>query len=190
MNRPEDRLSNAFKYLAADAPKSAPTELGVMLKESFRRRQVRRKRLRVYTSAALLACTALALFVFVTRSPREETGPSPVEAVQADDPNVKHITQDRPTPEKLELGMPKERDKVARRKRSYSHTKDFVPLPTYHPSVASEAYQVVRVGLRDQSLSQLGLPIREDASGRRLVADLLVDRDGLPMAVRFVGWRK
>ena len=65
--------------------------------------------------------------------------------------------------------------------------KGFTPLPSYDPAVPATGYQIIRVGLQDTALSQLGVAVRESNSGQRVVTDLLVDRDGMPMAYRFVG---
>jgi hypothetical protein len=208
MNHPEDRLSSAFRDLAAEAPRGAPAGLGLTLKNSFRRHHARRRRVRAYTVASLSACVIFSFLFVVTRGPStspQAPGDSSTEAINPG-PAAPQATDEKmeSTPgsnqaggESADPGRARGPHNTvfvgehARRNRSSSRTsKDFIPLPSYHPDFPSEGYQIVRVGLQDASLSQLGLPVREDSSGRRVIADLLVDRDGLPMAVRFVGWQR
>lgn len=198
MNHSEERLSKAFRDLAAQAPSGAPTELGVKLKDSLRRHHIRRRRVRVLASAVALAvclvCATLLLSngngFFFNRDAdapsagiKDPTGLPKVATSQPPSPvNPGSNRREPVAPQKVSVTY-----KPRHNRTSVDHAQDFIPLPTYHSAFPADGYQIVRVGLQDTALSQLGLPVHEDSSGRQIVADLLVDSDGLPMAVRFVG---
>lgn len=198
MNHSEERLSKAFRDLAAQAPSGAPAELGVKLKDSLRRHHIRRRRGRILASAVALAvCLVFAALLaskgngfFFNRDAdapsagiKDSTGLPKVAISQPpSNPDPNSIRQEPVAPQKVSVTY-----KPNHNRTSADNIKGFIPLPTYHSAFPVDGYQIVRVGLRDTALSQLGLPVREDSSDRQVVADLLVDSDGLPMAVRFVG---
>lgn len=62
----------------------------------------------------------------------------------------------------------------------------FVPLASYDPDMPTGQLMVLRVSLPASSLNLVGLPTSGASDqDRRVVADLLVDEDGTPYAVRF-----
>ena len=63
-----------------------------------------------------------------------------------------------------------------------SVARDFVPLPGYDPALSTNEFKIVRLGLASAELYQLGLPAR--ASTRRALTDVVIDGDGIPVAVR------
>jgi hypothetical protein len=62
-----------------------------------------------------------------------------------------------------------------------------VSLPSYDPAFSQGGFKIVRVGLTGADLVQLGAPQPSDLAGRRVLADVMLDRDGIPVAVRTVG---
>jgi len=204
MNHSEERLTSAFKDLAAEAPPGAPVELGRQIKDLFREHHTRRRRMRVLASGlAAAACLAtIGLFLLkgnsvLTKQPpnppspeaRDSTNPSgqPGSGTPKEDEPGRPVLPGRRGPKK-HLAAYRQGDITA--SPSPAIARGFTPLPTYDPAVPAEGYHIVRVGLQDTALSQLGMPVHENASGERVVADLLLDRDGLPLAVRFVTGQK
>jgi hypothetical protein len=209
MNHSEERLSGAFKDLAAQGPQGAPAELRGQLTESLRKRHLFRTRMRAIASAcAVAACLGVItwlslkgnnLFLKQSSNPPlasvpESTGPPALTNSDGlpDSGNGLAITKPEPPQRVLAAHRPGHRgsNRSTNTCLGPGIAAGFTPLPTYDPAFPADGYQIVRVGLQDAALSQLGLPIHESASGQRVVADLLLDRDGLPLAVRFLGRQK
>jgi hypothetical protein len=201
MNHSEDKVFRAFRDLSANAPKNAPAELGANLKCAFRRHHNRRKRIRaIGTIATLAACIALVAFVTVKET-RLFVKHDTTRTMAA-----KSDSKETPAPTQITVSTPESPTNSIHRHASAKRAsfagnhrntnanltiaKGFTPLPTYDPGLPVSGYQVVRVGLQETALSQLGLPVRENNSNQRVVTDLLVDRDGMPMAYRLVGAMK
>jgi hypothetical protein len=219
MNEQDELISKAFEDLAERTPRGAPPEIGVRLREAFRTHhaRLRRRRLMVSTAAAAFGlCAAVAVLVLFRAGPSVSRPGAPENnrpgsaapennlagsAVQPSpvppnpEPNDRTISQAggpaTSTNHEAVGPVPSTNHEPRRLRRSSPAVAagPFIPLPTYDPVVPTDGYEILRVQLRDTALSELGLPVREDASGRSVLADLLVDRDGIPLAVRFVGPR-
>ena len=59
---------------------------------------------------------------------------------------------------------------------------NFVPLPSYNSALSTDEFKIMRVGLTSAELYQMGLPAQ--ASTRRVLTDVVIDSDGIPVAVR------
>ena len=64
--------------------------------------------------------------------------------------------------------------------------EDFLALPTYDPTIATDGLRIIRLEGRGSDLRLAGAPVSEELSERRVVADFMVGHDGTPYAVRFV----
>ena len=62
----------------------------------------------------------------------------------------------------------------------------FTPLPYAQSGVPLESVVVMRVQMRPDQLSSLGVAAPAAAASAKITADLLVGQDGVPRAVRFV----
>lgn len=71
-------------------------------------------------------------------------------------------------------------------KANNDQSSGFVALPSYDPAINTGDLQVVRLELSGADLRLVGAPVGEDLSDRRMLADVVVGRDGTPYAVRFV----
>jgi len=60
----------------------------------------------------------------------------------------------------------------------------FVPLPGFDPNLPTGKLMIVRMELPGEALALVGLPAGETNSDHRILADVLVDEDGTPYAVR------
>src|SRR5436190_1808928 len=63
----------------------------------------------------------------------------------------------------------------------------FTSLASYDPAFSKDGFKIVRVGLSSAELSQMGAPSYVYPAGRRVLTDVVLDRDGIPVAVRTVG---
>lgn len=205
MNHSEDRLSQAFRDLAAEAPQRAPAALGVRLQDSFRKHHIRRRRVRLFTGVSVLAACVVLAFVFVSLRHRSishrttidgtmsarDTSHQDNQAAENDDARSGVSLPSHPTNVTPNIRKKYANAAPSRKQASSGNiAKGFTPLPSYDPSYPATGYQIVRVGLQDTALSQLGLPVHESSSGKQVVADLLLDRDGMPIAVRFPNAQK
>jgi hypothetical protein len=62
----------------------------------------------------------------------------------------------------------------------------FVPLPYAQSGVPLESVVVMRVEMRPDELSSLGVAVPAAAASAKITADVLVGQDGVPRAVRLV----
>jgi hypothetical protein len=82
------------------------------------------------------------------------------------------------------LLLPK-REPEARFEYVYS-APGFTPLPYAQSGVPLESVVVMRVQMRPDQLSSLGVAVPAAAASAKITADLLVGQDGVPRAVRLV----
>ena len=182
----EALLSAALHRLANGSPRSAPEEVAGNLARSFRQHHARRRRVRVAGWSALAACVIL-VSVFAMRfvgvrgnsvAPKVAVQPQPAQT-----PTIAH-QEKQPVPQRS-----KEQSKVVAKvkaSRAVNQNDGFVPLPSYDPAVSTGDLQVVRLELSGADLRMVGAPVAEDLSDQRILADVVVGRDGTPYAVRFV----
>ena len=191
MNQSEERLAQAFQALAEESPQSAPAEVGLTLQNAFRQHHVRRRRRRrLITAGALVACLVVAAVLLSKSRPsgshvkqstlatrQEESLPA-----QAPSPRVS-VPENQPVkPAMASL------HKVHRRPQpSVNVVGNFTSLASYDPAFSKDGFKIVRVGLSSAELSQMGAPSYVHPAGRRVLTDVVLDRDGIPIAVRTVG---
>src|SRR5215467_7016114 len=106
MNHSEERLTSAFKDLAAEAPPGAPVELGRQIKELFREHHTRRRRRRVTASGLAVAACLATIGLFLLKGnglllkqpnpPSPEARDSTNLSGQADSGTPKQDEPDRP----------------------------------------------------------------------------------------------
>jgi hypothetical protein len=175
----EDRVVEALRALSEqDASREASPEVEARLRVQFQSRRRRRawRRAAVWAAAAAAAAT---MVVFVVLTNRKPPAPAPVREV---------VRQAVVVP--LEAA-PAAAAKTARRVRK-SATRpqevvtDFFPL--MDPAPPFERGQLLRVRLPASAMQMVGLPVREDRLADPVQADVLVGEEGLPRAIRFVGF--
>jgi len=191
MNQSEERLAQAFQALSAESPQSAPAEVGLALQDAFRRHHVRRRRQRRLITAGVLGACLVVAAVLLSKS--RSSG------LQEKQPTLAtRQEQSLPNPETRSLGaVPNNTQvkstiaslqKVHRKARpSANVVSNFTSLASYDPAFSKDGFKIVRVGLSSAELSQMGAPSNVYPAGRRVLTDVVLDRDGIPIAVRTVG---
>ena len=183
MNQAEERLSKAMEDLAAQAPPSAPPGLGVNLRDAFRRHHLRRRRRRLMWAAALATVIIAAFLAREKLSIHPQQAPA-LTAQATPTPDLappRKATEDSFTQQPSPHAIAKA--KGPRRKLTTTVVAhNFVPLPSYEPALSTDEFKIVRLGLTSDDLYQMGLPAQP--STRRVLTDVLIDRDGIPVAVR------
>lgn len=184
----EDRLSKALRRLAHESARSAPPELASGLAGAFRRYHRRR---RVKNGVIVILATG-CLFSTVWFFSRSAT-PAPLTArgitkqpAVADTVASKDIAPNAAATSKAKQARRRppsfEQTQVAVRE-----TRDFLPLPSYDPSIAaSNDLQIVRVQMPIQDLRLVGAPVNVAMPNRQVLADFVVGQDGTPYAVRLI----
>ncbi len=191
MNQSEERLAQAFQALSAESPQSAPAEVGLALQDAFRRHHVRRRRQRRLITAGVLGACLVVAAVLLSKS--RSSG------LQEKQPTLAtRQEQSLPNPETRSLGaVPNNTQvkstiaslqKVHRKARpSANVVSNFTSLASYDPAFSKDGFKIVRVGLSSAELSQMGAPSYVYPASRRVLTDVVLDRDGIPIAVRTVG---
>lgn len=184
--QPEERLSEALRSLGQSVEQSAPPALYGNLAGAFRSHHVRRRRAqRTRIVMAIAACLVISLALLRALRNRPD------------------YTQANRRPARIQLIPPQEVETASQeamqasvRATARSHssttgltaatTENFLALPTYDPTVATEGLRIIRLEGRGSDLRLAGAPVSEELSERRVVADFMVGHDGTPYAVRFV----
>ena len=191
MNQSEERLAQAFQALSAESPQSAPAEVGLALQDAFRRHHVRRRRQRrLITGGVLGACLVVAAVLLSKSRSSGLQEKQPTLATRQE--------QSLPNPETRSLGaVPNNTrvkstiaslQKVHRKARPSANVAgNFTSLASYDPAFSKDGFKIVRVGLSSAELSQMGAPSYVYPASRRVLTDVVLDRDGIPIAVRTVG---
>jgi hypothetical protein len=191
MNQSEERLAQAFQALAEESPQSAPAEVGLALQNAFRQHHVRRRRRRrLITVGALVACLVVAAVLLskpwssrvqekqpTLAAKQEERLPVPVPTPRASAPEN--------TPVRSTIASLRRVHRKAQ--PSVSVAGNFTSLASYDPAFSKDGFKIVRVGLSSAELSQMGAPSYIHPADRRVLTDVVLDRDGIPIAVRTVG---
>lgn len=183
MNQSEQKLSSALRELASCSRQGASPELGLALKDEFRRHHARRRRaFRVRITLICLCVTGLAGFfllkkmpvnnhsarttVIQTIPPEETTPPTEVNISTARPPAlVKHSILDEKT-------LPT--------------AGKFWALPAFDLVPSGDRLRVVRLQMSGEDLRLVGAPVAEAMVRHRVTADFVVGQDGTPYAVRLV----
>ena len=191
MDQSEKRLAQAFQALAAESPQSAPAELGLALQDAFRQHHVRRRRQRrLITAGALGACLVVAA---VLLSKSWSSGLQRKQSTQA----TKHrevLPALEPLPNASVPDNQPVKSTIASLHKAHRKAQpsadlagNFTSLASYDPAFSKDGFKIVRVGLSSAELSQMGAPGSGHSFGQRVLTDVLLDRDGIPIAVRTVG---
>jgi|SRR5438874_4292128 len=191
MDRSEDKLAQAFQALSAKSPQNAPAEVGLTLQNAFRRHHVRRRRRRRLITAGALGASLVVAAVLLSKSRSsglQEKQPSlatkqesplppreskPIVSVPENQPAKSTIASLHKAPRKAESAA--------------RVVSQFTSLASYDPAFSKDGFKIVRVGLSSAELSQMGAPSYVYPPGRRVLTDVVLDRDGIPVAVRTVG---
>jgi hypothetical protein len=174
----EERVVEALRALSEhDASREASPEIEARLRVQFQSR----KRRRAWGRAALwtTAAAAAAMVVFFVATNRKPPAPAPV-----------HEAVTQAVAVQLEAS-PVAAVKTARRvrrpvTRPQEVVTDFFPL--MDPAPPFERGQLLRVELPASAMQMVGLPVREDRLADPVQADVLMGEEGLPRAIRFVGF--
>jgi hypothetical protein len=173
----EDRVVEALRALSEhDASREASLEVEARLRIQFQSRG-RRRAWRRATAWATAAVAAMAVFLIVMH--RKPPAPAPVDEV------IKRAVAVQP--EAASAAAVKTARRVRRPvTRPQEVVTDFFPL--MDPAPPFERGQLLRVELPASAMQMVGLPVREDRLADPVQADVLVGEEGLPRAIRFVGF--
>ena len=173
----EDRIVEALRALSEhDASREASPEVEARLRVRF---QSRRRRSAWGRAAVWATAAAAAMVVFFVVANRKPPAPAPVHEV------ARRAVVAQPE------AVPAPTVKAARRvlkstTRPQEVVTDFFPL--MDPAPPFERGRLLRVELPASALQMVGLPVREDRLADSVQADILVGEEGLPRAIRFVGF--
>ena len=184
----DDQLSKALRRLAANSNQGAPPELGEMLKGKFHQRHARRKRMKTMGFIGLAACLAVFTMLLLSRKPTTPTpGPhTPSETAQVTKPSENSIPSGPAVSPASQQKTSRLRPPRTTTTASATRDDEFFALPSYHPAMPTNEWQIVRLELTGAELRMVGAPVTEEFAQRRVRADFLVGRDGTPYGVRLV----
>jgi hypothetical protein len=175
----EDRVVEALRALSEhDASREASPEVETRLRAQFQSRKRRGawQRAAVWATAA----AAAAVVVFFVGENRRPPAPAPVHEVVtqavAVQPEVARTAVAVKTTRRARGSVPRPQEVVT----------DFFPL--MDPAPPFERGQLLRVELPASAMQMVGLPVREDRLADPVQADVLMGEEGLPRAIRFVGF--
>ena len=173
----EQRVVEALRALSEhDASTEASPEVEARLRVQFQSRR-RRRAWRQGAAWAVAAGAAIVVFFVVTN--RKPPAPVPVREV------VRQAIAVHPETASVVTAKTAKhvRKPVARPQEVVT---DFFPL--MDPAPPFERGQLLRVELPASAMQMVGLPVREDRLADPVQADVLVGEEGLPRAIRFVGF--
>ncbi|HTD44720.1 MAG TPA: hypothetical protein VK687_11085 [Bryobacteraceae bacterium] len=178
----EERIVEALRTLSEqDASKEASPEVETRLRFQFQSRRRRRawRRAAVLAGTGTTAAAAAAMIVFLIVASHKPPAPAPVHEV---------VTQSVVAqPEAAPVAVVKATRHVPKSvPRPQEVVTDFFPL--MDPAPPFERGQLLRVELPASAMQMVGLPVREDRLAEPVQADVLVGEEGLPRAIRFVGF--
>jgi hypothetical protein len=180
----EERVAEALRALSEqDASREASPEVEAQLRVQFqsrrRRRAWRRAPTWATTWATVSTTAAAAMVVFFVTTNRKPPAPAPVREVAR-----QAVAVQPETAPAAAVKTPKRVRKSATRPQEV--VTDFFPL--MDPAPPFERGQLLRVELPASAMQMVGLPVREDRLADSVQADVLVGEEGLPRAIRFVGF--
>ena len=173
----EDRVLQALRALAeSDGEREAPPAVEGRLLREFHTRRANHK-WRWAGIAAIAAGAVLAVSLSTNHVAK------PVVSVL---PPV--IPVPRPAAPVVEAAAPAARTVVRKMARPQARevVTEFFPLIDSAPPF--ERGQMLRVQLPAAAMRTVGLPVREDHLADPIQADVLVGEEGMPRAIRFVGF--
>jgi hypothetical protein len=175
----EERVVEALRALSEhDASREASSDVEARLRVQFQSRRRRRgwRQTAVWATSAVAAAAMVVFFVVANRKP---PAPAPVHEVARQAVAVQPEVAPAAAVE-----TPKRVRKPAMRPQEV--VTDFFPL--MDPAPPFERGQLLRVELPASAMQMVGLPVREDRLADSVQADVLVGEEGLPRAIRFVGF--
>ena len=178
----EERIVEALRTLSEqDASREASPEVEARLRFQFQSRRRRRawRRAAVWAGTGTTAAAAAAMIVFLIVANHKPPAPASVHEV---------VTQSVVAqPEAAPVAVVKATRRVPKSvPRPQEVVTDFFPL--MDPAPPFERGQLLRVELPASAMQMVGLPVREDRLAEPVQADVLVGEEGLPRAIRFVGF--
>jgi hypothetical protein len=194
MNDSDNLLSESLKYLAAAAPEEAPRRIAANLELAFRRHHLRRKGIWVAQFTALAASLLLAAVLWMHwDNPSHGGGQDSMRAGEARQPAAHGpIASASPA-----VAMPAPSHIAPSRQHfasmhhhavigdnRHSASGKFIFMPGMDQETPTGSLMVVRLELPTSALSLVGLSAIGDSSQDRVLADILIDQDGTPYAIR------
>jgi hypothetical protein len=195
MNDSGNLLSDGIKHLAASPPEEAPRRIAANLEIAFRRHHLRRKRIRVMKFTAIAALLLLSAVSWMRWRIAPHGGQGSAQVLQSSAPAAHDSTAGAypapamPTPVLPNTAPPRQRTALARQRsftadHHHSAGGKFIFMPGVDPETPAGSLIVVRVELPTSALGLVGLPASGDSSQDRVLADILMDQDGTPYAIR------
>ena len=198
----DQRILQALKALAEqDRTLEASPLTGARLGGAFRARRTRKRALRA--AAWLMAAAAVVVAGFLVSRPpskapaiarhTEQKAP-PAPAIAAA-PTMSPAQKSRPTRVAsaartiIPAAVPRRESSLleARRETRREVVTEFYPL--MDPAPPFERGQILRVNLPASAMRTVGLPVHDDRLNEPVQADVLMGEEGLPRAIRFVGFQ-
>ena len=183
----EDRLSTALRELAESSRQNASPELGMALKDAFRRHHRRRKRIE-RAGIGIVCLTLASLAVWLLPRKTQPLLKPEVAVVRATQPQRTPAPQPK-RPENVRAPHATRHasaGKTSSPKNSPAAAEPFVTLPAFAMMPADDELRVVRLEMPGEDLRLVGAPVTERVARRRVTADFVVGPDGTPYAVRLV----
>ncbi|HEY2234488.1 MAG TPA: hypothetical protein VGK01_13525 [Candidatus Angelobacter sp.] len=186
--KPDARLSEALRGLAASSGRGAPAEVGVGLAAAFRKHHARRRLVQRVSIGAIAAAFAVVvgLMSLGSRSPHQV----PAKEIVQEQPSSIPVEVPRPaTITKTIAALPRPVTKRVKPKATNNITasrRQFLALPGYDPTVPADELHIVRVQVPASALWQMGAPVSPEFGAHKFMADFVVSQDGTPYAVRLV----
>ena len=193
MKTTDEQIDLAFQALATESPQGAPAELGASLMGSFRQHHVIRRRRRRLIGAAVLVVAFVGVVSWISRLRPSQNAPNN-QVLTARQPE-KALPVPEPTNEKTtSLSNPPRQNIVAQTSKPVRKSEaqpvphnSFTSLASYDPAFSPDGFKIIRIGLTNADLIQMGAPSHLHSSSRPVLTDVMLDRDGIPIAVRTAG---
>lgn len=183
MNQPEEQLSAALRELSTHSWQSASPELGLALKDAFRRHHKRRRQVfRMRIALGCLCVAALACLFLLKRPPASDNSAratvlQTIPPQEITSPAETNLSAVRP-PALLKRQTPG--------RNTSADSRGFWALPSFDLIPSGDQLRVVRLQMRGEDLRLVGAPVAEAMVRHRVTADFVVGQDGTPYAVRLV----
>jgi hypothetical protein len=159
---------NWLQFLAEhDHGIEAPPRVEKQLLVAFRKRKMRRRV--TWTGAAAAGIAALVPLLFIQSPPALPT-----------------IHVKPPPPPVMEARQSRQRRLAGAQRAPREIATEFFPL--MEPARPFQRGQLWRVDVPVSAMRSVGLPVREERLNDRIQADVLVGEEGLPRAIRFIGF--
>jgi hypothetical protein len=186
--KPDARLSEALRGLAASSGRGAPAEVGAGLTAAFRKHHARRRLVQRVSIGAIAAGFAVVVGLMSLGS--RSTHQVPAKEIVQEQPSSIPVEVPRPaTIAKTIAALSRPVTKRVKPKATNNITasrRQFLALPGYDPTVPADELHIVRVQVPASALWQMGAPVSPEFGAHKFMADFVVSQDGTPYAVRLV----